>query len=229
MANQFLSLSLFLMLLSFFIVMNAVSQFDDSKSEPVISSVSAAFTNQKDDFERKNPVSQQTPVVARGEGDTLEAVEGLFNAHISGFQATRNRLGTVMHVRTTISQLERVTDMTNVDYNNDELGKVGSFGQTMVTLLRSEKKKQPYRVDILMNVPEGPATLQQTSPEEFKRSLKRVSHFAERLEESGLPKKMVSIGMKKGEEGYVDLFFYRYKAFDLIARLNQEKQRSGGR
>lgn len=226
MANQFLSLALFLMLLSFFIVMNAVSSFDDSKSRPVISSLSLAFSNHIPE-KTEDPVTESTPRVAQGEGDTLEALEGLFNAHISGFQATRNRLGTVMHVRTDIGSFENAIDISGVGYGDLSVGERGSFALSMITLLRSAEKGQAYRVDMILNLPEDPALFQKTSPDEFMRDLKRVTGFAERLENSGLPKKMLSAGVAKGDVGFIDLYFYRYRAFDMLAEINSEKRKNG--
>ncbi|PCI56063.1 MAG: hypothetical protein COB36_04525 [Alphaproteobacteria bacterium] len=226
MANQFLSLALFLMLLSFFIVMNAVSSFDDSKTSPVISSLSLAFSNHIPK-ESEDPVKEATPRVASGEGDTLEALDGLFNAHISGFQATRNRLGTVMHVRTDVGAFENAIDISGIGYDDVAMDGRGSFVLSMVSILRSQEKGQAYRVDMILNLAEDPAVLQKESPDEFLRDLKRVSGFAEKLERSGLPKKMISAGVGKGDIGFIDLYFYRYKPFDILAEINSEKRKSG--
>ena len=225
MANQFLSLALFLMLLSFFIVMNALSTFEDSKSKPVVSSVVAAFSTQIINKDREK--SATAPEVTTpdddtiGQGDTLESLEGLFDAHVSGFEVARNRFGTVMHVRTSVGSFENAIDMIGVDYDTVPVGERGSFAQTMVAILRSEKKKQPYRVDLILNIPEDSALFQKESPDDFIKSLKRVSDFAETLEKAGLPRKMISAGLGQGEVGFIDLYFYRYKPFDMVAELKK--------
>ncbi len=226
MANQFLSLALFLMLLSFFIVMNAMSSFEDFKSKPVINSLSLAFSNHIPE-KKEDPVQIETPRVTKGEGDTLESVEGLFNAHISGFQATRNRLGTVMHVRTDVGAFENAIDLSDIYYDDIEMGDRGSFVMSMISILRSSEKGQPYRIDMVLNLPEDPAIFQKTSPEEFISDLKRVSSFAEKLEKAGLPKKMVSAGAAKGERGFIDIYIYRYKPFDMLAKVRDQSRKSG--
>ena len=226
MANQFLSLALFLMLLSFFIVMNAVSGFDDSKTNPVMSSLSLAFSNHIPE-KIEDPVMEKTPRVASGEGDTLEALEGLFNAHISGFQATRNRLGTVMHVRTDVGAFENAIDTSGVEYDDVPMDGRGSFVLSMISILRSEEEGQAYRVDMILNLEEDPAVLQKEFPDEFIRDLKRVSGFAAALERSGLPRRMISAGAAKGDIGFIDLYFYRYRPFDMLAEINDEKRKNG--
>ena len=107
MANQFLSLSLFLMLLSFFIVMNGLSEFgvEEDRAKSVLNSLSMAFTNESVPTE-ESPGIEPTIYNEQREGDTLEMVEGLFNAHISNVQTKKNRLGTQMHVRMPISSFE---------------------------------------------------------------------------------------------------------------------------
>lgn len=226
MANQFLSLALFLMLLSFFIVMNAMSSFEDFKSKPVINSLSLAFSNHTPD-KKEDPVLEETLRVTKGEGDTLESVEGLFSSHISGFKATRNRLGTVMHVRTDVGAFENAIDLSGVAYDDVSVDGRGSFVLSIISILRSEEQGQPYRIDMILNLSEDPAILQKNSPDEFISDLKRVSGFAEKLEKAGLPKKMVSAGAAKGDSGFIDIYFYRYKPFDMLAKVKDQELKGG--
>ncbi len=222
MANQFLSLALFLMLLAFFIVMNASSNYEETKARPVMNSIALAFSGEVSDNARA-PTPKKNHLTAIGEGDTLEDLEGLFNAHMAGFKVSSNRLGTVMHVQTSIGEFENAIDVMGVDYNEVELGGEGAFLMTMVTLLRSKKKSMPYRVDMVINIPKDPAVFQKQNKDEFMLNLKRVSGFAKTLEEAGLPKKMVSAGLAKGDAGMIDLYFYRYKPIDFPSNIVNEK------
>ncbi|PCJ97526.1 MAG: hypothetical protein COA45_09680 [Zetaproteobacteria bacterium] len=226
MANQYLSLALFLMLLSFFIVMNAVSGFDESKATPVLSSLSMAFSSQILET-AENVADEETPRVALGEGDALEVLEGLFSAHISGFQATRNRLGTVMHVRADVEAFENAIDVSGVGYDDVSMGERGSFILSMISILRSQEKGQTYRIDMILNLPKDPAVFQKNYPDEFMHNLKHVSGFAEILERAGLPKKMISAGVAKGDVGFIDLYFYRYRPFNMLAEISNKKRKSG--
>ena len=227
MANQFLSLALFLMLLSFFIVMNSVSSFDDTKSAPVMNSLIVAFSNRIPDTPQ-DPSPTPTPLVAVSDGDTLSNIEGIFSAHIGNFQATRNRLGTVMHVRASVDQFEKAINIPGFgDYNDIAVDQQGAFAQTMVTLMRSENNKQPYRVDIVLNTQDDPAIMQNQSPENFTNKLKRVGGFAKILEDNGLPRRMMSVGLNKGNPAFIDLYFYKYEPFDVMARIKEEKRRNG--
>ncbi len=218
MANQFLSLALFLMLLSFFIVMNGMSSYEEYKAKSVINSISLAFSSDISDNNRA-PDTLKKPLITVGQGDSLDDIEGLFNAHISGFEASRNRFGTNMHVRTSIGQFENAIDISDYNYMDKKEGERGSFLMTLVTLLRSEETGNPYRMDMVVNLPNDPAVFQKENPDEFIYNLKRVSKFANILEKVGMPKKMISIALAEGESGMIDLYFYRYKPMKLPSNI----------
>ncbi len=221
MANQFLSLALFLMLLSFFIVMNAVSSFEDHKLQPVMTSLSRAFSGSDVGADTSAVIIDSDPRAVSSKGDTLEVIEGLFNAHISGFKASRNRFGNVMHVRSTVDDFEKAIDLSENNYDQLTNGQSGSFAMSMITILRSDNIGVPYRIDMVMNVPEDPAIFQKESPREFNASLKRVSSFARILEGYGLPQRMMSVAMAKGDAGFIDIYFYRYEAFDVVKEIRK--------
>ena len=227
MANQFLALALFLMLLSFFIVLNSVSSFDEVKSRPVMTSLIIAFSNRIPE-KPEDPSVRPSPLVAVSDGDTLSGLEGLFKAHIANFKASRNRLGTVMHVRAEVDEFEEAIKMPGTgNYNNIAVDMQGSFVHTMITILRSDQADKPYRIDLVLNTDEDPALMQKDSADQFAKDLKQVSLFAEKLEENGLPKKMMSAGLAQGESGFIDIYFYPYQPFDVVARINDEQRASG--
>lgn len=210
------------MLLSFFIVLNSVSNFEDIKSRPVLNSLSIAFSNQQ-------IIPQQTSALREGddgdihEGDTLESIEGLFKGHIAGFESRRNRFGTVMHTQLPISKFENAIDFGVVTQKSADAGEKGSFLQTMITLLRAEGREQTYRVDMVLQIPEAPAVYEKSNPSEYASAMKKVSGLAERMERNGLPTRMISVGLKKGNAGMIDIFIRPYVPFDLIDVLKKEK------
>lgn len=217
MANQFLALSLFLMLLSFFIVLNSVSEFETSKSQPIMNSLSLAFTNRPSTVPvAPSNVPADEPIKdGKRKGDTLRELEGLFSAHISGFTAKRNRFGTVMHVRLPIGRFENALAFNS--YNESEItpNGEGAFLPTLITILRASEKNIQYRLDIILNDEANPAVQDHVENENYMRNLRRITNIANMLEDKGLPKKMMSIGLKQGEEGMMDMYFYRYKPFTL--------------
>lgn len=218
MANQFLSLSLFLMLLSFFIVLNSVSEFEDSKAEPILNSLSIAFTS-KVSLKPVAPSIKQTEETplkdGKKEGDTLKELEGLFNAHIANFTAKRNRFGTVMHVSLPIGRFESALAFNSYDQANIIADTKGAFLPTMITVLRASENGKQYRIDMILNTASDPSVQNHANQPIFMRDMKRITNVATVLEQKGLPKKMISTGLKQGREGVLDLYFYLYKPFIL--------------
>lgn len=222
MANQFLSLSLFLMLLSFFIVMNAVSEYEDTKSQPVLNSLSIAFSKDPVKPVANSSFEVNQILEKKNSGDTLDALEGIFNAHIAGFDVKKNWRGTTMHVRVPLGRFENSIDFPGASYSDVTIGMRGSFLPTLVTLLRSEDHGKPYRMDMLLNVPKEPTQYFKDSPNDYMYALGAVSDLAIRLERAGLPENMLSVGLVEGDPSYIDLYFYRYEAFDLANLIERQ-------
>lgn len=215
MVNQYLSLSLFLMLLSFFIVLNSISEVDQQKSLPVLNSLSLVFSNEPllEDDTQASKVSDFLD--DKRQGDTLESMEGLFNTHIAGFEPKRNRLGTVMHVKLPIGRFENAVRIGSFMDIDAPVGTTGSFLQTMISLIRSSENGQPYRMDMILNLDDDPNTMFLNEPVIYRENLTRISKLAFDLEQAGMPRKMLASGMVKGRSGYVDLYFYKYEPFTL--------------
>ncbi|MDH5722226.1 MAG: hypothetical protein OEY94_02755 [Alphaproteobacteria bacterium] len=226
MANQFLSLSLFLMLLSFFIVMNAVSGYEETKTQPVMRSISLAFSNEEN-VKDLGPSDEPTIIMNVGSGDTLSDIKGLFEGHISNIQATKNRLGTVMHIRVPVQSFRRAIEMPSLD--NSEQAKLsnadeGSFLQTLVTVLRAEKSNMPYRADIILEVPYQPNNVEQENLGQVNTDLKMAAGFTSKLEEYGLPKQYISAGLMNGESGYISLYFRSYVPYSPVSEKYNERK-----
>ena len=190
MANQFLGLSMFIMLLSFFIMLNSLSNFEDIKSKPVLNSLSLAFSSDK-----KNKGQQEQILVpdfgieeeGLDSGDTLDDIEALFKAQISGYKIKRDRVGSSMHVRLPIRILERAISAAKqtVDAPNKTRN---LFLPTLVSLMQSGDSSAMYRMDMVLNVQNDPVRIQNKSPEKALEFVRAASLFSQGLEEAGLPK-----------------------------------------
>tara|TARA_B100001989_G_scaffold252549_1_gene235019 strand:- start:5221 stop:5931 length:711 start_codon:yes stop_codon:yes gene_type:complete len=228
MANQFLALSLFLMLLSFFIVMNAVSGYEKTKTQPVMKSLSLAFSN-KEIVEDHGPSEEPTMMMNLGKGDTLSKIEGLFDGHIANFTAKRNRLGTIMHVRLPVLAFKRAIEMPQLQSKDDsKLSNLAdeSFLQTLVTLLRAEENNLPYRMDMILETSYQPDVISEETQSRMRSDLTRVSGFASRLENYGMPQQYISAGLQFGETGYVSLYFKRYEHYSPLEKKHNDEQKS---
>lgn len=211
MGNQYLALSLFLMLLSFFIIMNASSGFEDAKASPVLNSLSLAFSN-KTMEQGLAPENTDSEGFVIGVGDSLQQMESLFNAEIAGFEATRNRFGTTMHVRVPVIAFERAIDVPKdrnfaVPRGQKYIKGRGAFLPTLVSMLKAEQKNMPYAIEIVLNTVEEPAVMVKNNPAEFDERLSKIASIADKIEEDGLSQEYISASLKKGENGFLDLYF----------------------
>lgn len=211
MANQFLALSLFVMLLSFFIILNALSNFEDVKSKPVLNSIALTFSN-KDPEEVLSPNTVPAPAKSNKEGDTLDKLQALFNAHVTGVKVSKNRLGTTMHLRMPLSQFESslLAPTRNTRANNQRLGAPGTFLPTLLSLMQTRETEIPYRMDMVLNIKDKPSASIVDEPEKTRNRMKKITVIAKKLEDSGIQKKLMSAGLGKGDEDMVDIYFARY-------------------
>lgn len=204
---------MFVMLLSFFIVLNSMSTFEPVKARPILNSLSMAFSSQEIDEKLTSGIEDSGAQGMREGGDTLEKIDGLFSAQISGLEVRKNRLGTMMHMRVPVKKFDAL--MGTMVQNED--AKEGSFQQgflqTLVSLLDAENSI-PYRMDIVLNVEANPAKFRNDSPEETAQKIEKVSYYAKALQEAGLPPKLETAGLGKGEDGMIDLYFHRYVPFN---------------
>lgn len=218
MVNQFLALSLFIMMLSFFIILNTLSNFEEVRSKPVLNSIALAFSNQKD-YERTDAGMDRTDIDSSVHtGDALDNLEGLFRAQIAGLDVRKNRLGTMMHIRMSREKFEKV--LVTPDNPGQKTG--SSFMPTLVSIVQSQDTI-PYRMDIVLNIPDNPPDLQNNEPAEALNAVRRSAVYTQSLEDAGLPSKLVTAGLGAGPEETVDVYFHRYEPFRLEGAETEEE------
>lgn len=232
MANEYLGLSLFVMLLSFFIILNSMSEFEDTKAIPILNSLDRAFSRTGE--ERKEEA--HSPVVSTatksGEGNTIDKIEGFFNARIKGFKVVKNRLGSEMTIFLPVKEFEKALDETDqaLFLGTEEQALAGFEGapflDTLVSLINSEDTKQPYRMDMILNAGESAGILHNNSPQELSAATNQISDYARRLERAGLPVNFMSIGLGAGDEDIIELTFRPYIPVIIPAGILQQSRES---
>lgn len=210
MANQFLGLALFIMLLSFFIVLNALSSFKETKIQSVLQSIDMAFTAGA--LEREPNISIRPSVQdSIKKGDVLDNIKGLFESQIAGLNIKRNRLGTKMYIEIPARDFERLLELDD-----------GDFLRMLTNLVQTKDTGVAYRMDIVFSMPEKPSTIKHEAPEALDDLSGRVSEMAKKLENAGLERRFLSIGLAQGQENTVILHFKRYEPVDLSSVLKED-------
>ena len=208
--GRLMGLSLFFMLLAFFMVLNAISTYEEAKSKPIMGALNYTFNTKVLPSEEVMPsVSENEDVKSTGQGDTLERMKALFNGQIAGESAINKTRGE-LYIRVPFDE-----------FNNAVIGvsqgKTGTkFTSTFLSLMKNDEAGAPLRMDMLLGVSENPAAMQNDDPQRLARLTKDMSAIAERLETAGLQKKLISTGVQKGDDGIVELIFRRHIPYNPL-------------
>jgi hypothetical protein len=222
---QILSLSMFIMLLAFFIVLNALSSYEETKVRPAMESLESVFASkisQKDDFKPSVTPSVQYSI---NEGDTIERLQALFNAQLPSAKTVASQRNGTMHVLLSWEDFKSaVLAAGQEDSFTFEEGKPASeynFLPTLIALVRSDQLGIPYRMDITLHLNENPAALQNDKPQSLFYNMRDVSSVTQRLEDAGLPTKLMTAGVSKGEAGMAEILFRIHVPFNPLGEGDQ--------
>lgn len=201
----YLTLSLNILLLAFFIVLTASSNYEQVKSEPIMKSLEATF-GRKFKSDRQHPAyvasEQEHPLT----GETFEEVQGLFRAQGIPFNADKTPNASVMRVRVSADGLRQ---MFGIDSPTD-LAKTSDqdFLQKFVMMLLPENTKSQMRLHIIGLTKKHPGELAETEPEKIQKLSNAMEKYIASLLEKGFPADHLSIGLERGTDGFIDLYFY---------------------
>ncbi len=216
-ASQLMGLSLFVMLLAFFIVLNAISTFHEQKVRPALASIGNAF-GLEIAGDGSMPSMAPSDDASVGEGDSLDHLEALFNAHLSGIEIKQDKTWGTMHIHLPLDQFVSALMAVNPgELKGQEAAISGKLLlPTLVSLLETGEQKLPYRMDIVVNTPDDPGNLYNNNPQKLKDLTRQVSSMSTHLERGGLPPRQMSIGLQKGRPNTVDLYFRPYIPFSPV-------------
>lgn len=223
-----MAMSLFIMLLAFFIMLNAISTFQAEKVNVTIASVQNSFTIKKPRaFE---PADSPDPGLADEDGfwraSPVERLEALFNAHIPAYRKYQapGSIGT-MAVRLPRAEFDAaLVRLQPENIDNLPPALAGQpFLNMLVALVRAENG-QPYRMDISVNIGANPAQLQVREPLAMADHVRMLDVLAQKIEQAGLPSRLFSIGLRDGPVDTVDLLFRPHEPFNPLdsVTLNQK-------
>jgi len=217
--GQMMTLSLFIMLLAFFIVLNTLSSYEEIKTEQVKRSVELAFSKDAKDKEQM-PSTKPDPAQSLKEGHTFDRIDALFESQISAFEATKSKTRGLMMVRMPYAEFEeailKVGQKDLLQYPTREAVRGNFFLPTLVSIMRRNIDGAPTRMEIMVNTKSNPAELQNQAPKQLQDIISKVGSFSRRLEKQGMPQKLVNIGVAKGDPKYVDLIFRKHFPFSPV-------------
>lgn len=222
MSSQWLGLSLFIMLLAFFIVLNSISSYEAARVSPVMESLGYAFSSRFERIEaEESPSVTPDESESVNEGSSLDQLQALFKSQIPSHEAIVSHRRGMMYVKVSFDDFEQAVmavGQRNVPEDQEENTQFlkGFFLPTLISLMSMDEDKAPYRMDIILNINENPARLQNQHPKRLAVIMKKMGHIAGKVEDAGLPTKLISSGLQKGEDGMVELIFRHHIAFNPL-------------
>lgn len=216
--TMLMNLSLFIMLLAFFIVLNAISSFVEHKQQPVVQSLQMTFSTQAIRPDVAPSVAPDDTTQSIREGETIERIDALFKSQITSFDVVKDEGSGTMEVTLPIDVFSGSVmaigqeDMLKSSADVKVKGKK-FFLPTLVSIMKSDAHGVPYRLDILLHVDDNPALLQNRDPKALAESMVRGAQLTAKLEQAGLAQRLLSVGVEKGDKNLVRLLFRPHEPF----------------
>jgi hypothetical protein len=216
-AAQMMNLSLFIMLLAFFIVLNSLSTFEENKSEKIRRSVQMAFTTLADPGA---PAVTDSPEQGLREGHTFDRLDALFRSQIVNFESETSKLTGRMQVQVPYDVfMEAILAEGQVDFfrfpTRREI-RDNFFLPTLVSLISADLDGAPTRLEVTIHTEAGPGTLQNENQALLNEKINAVGQVSRRLDAQGLPQKLLNIGIEQGDPAFVQLTFIKYAPFSPV-------------
>ena len=217
--GQMMTLSLFIMLLAFFIVLNSLSSYEEIKTEQVKRSIEIAFAKdaRRDDYSTS---VREAPVKSVNDGDSFDRLEALFDAQIASYEVVKSKARGVMMVTLPYAELEKAIMAVNqkdlTQYPSRRAVAGNFFLPTLVSLVNANINGAPTRMEILLHADDNPAKMQNQNPKKMMALVEQAGRFSRRLEKNGIAQNMLNIGISQGDPETVDLVFRKYVAFSPV-------------
>lgn len=215
--SQIPGLSLFVILLAFFIVLNSISIIKEDRARPLMRSIELAFATKITEDVIWQPSSNPSDDLDVQEGRTIDKLEAMFSSRIVGLEAKKDDSSGTLLLRMKYSDFSgAVRDL--------ETGGSGSqeFLRTLASLLRAESSGYTYRMDVFVQVTQNPPSIQNQQPQKMAELLKQMGELAQILEGAGLPRKLMTIGMEKGSEGMVEILFRPHVPYNPLGDKREQ-------
>lgn len=190
-----MTLSLFIMLLSFFMMMNASADFKADKVQSVLQSIEHTFTSRV--FrDGAGPSLREDAEYLNGEGQALESMDAYFRSTFPGVEP----------------QLIPSRGILAIDLDQKVFEDVifGAKQTRQKTLLEKMWTYDSLQMEVWLNIQGDPSA---SSPEDAKRWVQKTASWASTLEKAGLDKGQMVIGLKEGRAGIVTVLFHNYKPY----------------
>ncbi|MHA1600660.1 MAG: hypothetical protein ACTSW2_07520 [Alphaproteobacteria bacterium] len=187
-----LLLSLNLILVAFFIMLNAISDFEEARTRQVIDSVNKAFHGQIEPTD--------VPALLNGSPGLLPETQALINDVGSLFESLVPAMRSTRTARTEIVHIELPSvALFRIGKDNLRPDRKALVRRLAKALLRRRSRDIVYKLEFLHGVPgDGAAGARRV------QEIRRASSLASLLIDEGMAPELLSIGVLPGRSGRVE-------------------------
>lgn len=200
-----LSLSLFILLLAFFIVLNSITSLQNDRIDPVLQSLWAAFGRDMQTLSEK-PSPQQDEFLASGAGDSQTQIAAMLRAQIPSVSIERSVARGTLRARVSVPDLTAsIGHLTpeKLRAATPENRTSGSLLPILAGLMIASNNTQPLRLDIVLAASQGTV-----------EDIAYLEKLAMLLEAAGVPKTHYAVSYtQEGARGFADFVFTPYASF----------------
>ncbi len=220
---------MFIMLLAFFIVLNALSSYEENKADPILGSLQNTFSSATSNIAQRlpsvRPSESEEEFKGEGQTTTVDRIKDLFRGRIAQIEIKENKERGIMMVE--VPYAEFSTAILAMGQNLDDIGESEEmpFLPTLVSLLQTENNGQRYRIDMILKTTADPIDLKSLQPEAFRSARDKIGKLSRRLGTAGIPDHFMSIGLRQGRENMLDLIF---KPYEELSELPPAQPEQGG-
>ena len=195
-ANAFIFVSLYLLLLAFFIFLHSVSVLQEERVRTVLGSVNIAFAG----LSRDTPADRQKKLSGEEQGTQAfhAKLKNVFETAVPLVESRFTKGGTRLQFSVPVRQLFAYRSLELRDTLETFLEEVAA------TLIA---RNNNVATDLEIRIGTGVA-LPELATVSHNIAAQRVSHLSELLMEEGVPSRNISIGMEAGDAGLIHFSFF---------------------
>lgn len=193
----FLFLSLYLLLLAFFILLNAIAETRDSRVQAAVASVKEAFLDKKPETQSFTD-SAANPDVLIASDEFLETVKSVFSTAVNIKSFHENSDGTLLRVTIETS---RIFEKGNAKLRQSIFPLLDGLAISLHTPAEGERRQVEVVLGTGESLPQGSQLGQNTE-------IRRAGVLARALRARGVPGNAMTVGIQVGDANLAQLTFF---------------------
>lgn len=201
--TQYMSLSLMVLLLAFFIVLNAMSSFQEEKIKPRIESIDEKFAT-KAVGDSGLPSRIASAENAGGAGEAFDNVEGSLKSQGIPFTSQRLRGNSVLFVQLPEQRFLALIGLGNA---NDSTEKNIFLGKLVMMLMPASNTSIHYKMNVMLALGDNPSAVARDNPDKIRARAYLADRIANALVYNQFNPASLTTGLHGGKPGYIDLYF----------------------